>query len=54
MCRNQLCASASASVPVAPAGFSTGPNRREVPAPDSKAMLFIGCLEYSYDSTPAE
>ena len=39
-------------MPVAPVGFSTGPNSSEVPAPDSKAMLFIGCFEYSYDSTP--
>ena len=52
MCVNQVWPSASASVPVAPVGFSTGPNSSEVPAPDSKAMLFIGCFEYSYDSTP--
>jgi hypothetical protein len=40
-----------ASAPVAPVGSSTGPNASDVPAPDSKAMLFIGCFEYSYDST---
>jgi len=44
----------SASAPVAPDGLSTEPNASDVPAPDSKAMLFIGCFEYSYDSTPVE
>ncbi len=52
MCANQVCASVRAAAPVAPVGFSTGPNSSDVPAPDSKAMLFIGCFEYSYDSTP--
>src|ERR1022692_556222 len=54
MCTNHVCASVSAAVPVAPAGLSTGPNSSDVPAPDSKAMLFIGCFEYSYDSIPDE
>jgi len=54
MCWNQVWASVSASVPVAPLGFKTGPNNKEVPAPDSNATLFIGCFEYSYDSIPAE
>ena len=38
---------ASASAPVAPEGSITGPKASEVPAPDSNAMLFIGCFEYS-------
>ncbi len=43
-----------AAAPSAPVGFCSGPNWSESPAPDSKETLFIGCFEYSYDSTASE
>src|SRR5262249_10652623 len=33
---------------------TSGPNASDVPAPLSNASMFIGCFEYSYDSTPVE
>src|SRR5580698_7313074 len=45
---------ATAAEPVSPPGFTTGPNTSGVPAPSSNASPFIGCFEYSYDSTPLE
>src|SRR3954470_16814436 len=53
-CSRKSWVNATAAPPVAPAGFSTGPNNSDVPAPDSKATLFIGCFEYSYDSMAVE
>src|SRR6204780_5133777 len=45
---------AVAAGPIALLLSISGAYTSEVPAPDSNARLFIGCFEYSYDSTPVE